>query len=364
MHQLLCTISRKYNIDMGTAENLVCESLRKKKVYDALILGQCFYNIIEDKSIKCYSGKFAVHEVWGSGQLIKTEPVHFIPIFMAKRYIHWWKQERKDVMWKTNNFCSTTVSGGKVYKKKLLPFGDIKLKPIHCPQTFKHSLIRKLMAKKRRGVGIVRNKHFFKDQTGKKCYKVKALVKKDCCNKKDFKNASLWLHSVDKIKINVTLQHLMYLCLSTNHAVHIDQSVIWYDDIDSITLYEGKVSIDGTHSYDIPQKNYIIPNINKYINSIHAEGHLFIDKVSAKIAVVVNYFFDTMNKKAKEADAVMMRRYFFAKKHELQFREQSLLFLEGTCINEPLFEFISQKNGKIMIRSIIIKTDWRFFCQM
>jgi hypothetical protein len=48
MNQLLSAISLKFNNDLPTSENLVCETFRAKEGFDSLVRGQCLYDVIHN----------------------------------------------------------------------------------------------------------------------------------------------------------------------------------------------------------------------------------------------------------------------------------------------------------------------------
>jgi hypothetical protein len=251
MCQILSILCRKHNIDTPTAENLVCEAFRERKVYDTVVAGQCLYNILVDTSkSKAYHERYYVAEIWGSNQTIPIIYISFpTGAYFCLIYLHWLKPIENMVQWNNKDLITYNMNGNK-YQLVTNPIRDIIKNP---NLNVLHQLpnnIKKQFTRKQKGKGIVY--HTF----GAKYIRHHRQVVAS--------QATCWRKNVTSITVLVTLQQLMKLCLIEQYTIVVNEKELSFEGVEAMIIYNGVIKLSDNSIYGIPNNSRLFPEAQHF----------------------------------------------------------------------------------------------------
>jgi hypothetical protein len=107
MNQVLSVVAYYYQIEKPKAENLLCESLRKRSAYDWFLPQQHIYDVKVDESVP-YKDRFSVTCITVQGNQDKMKSINYPNNFISREYIHWWKDD-------VNNIRKLVIVGTTIF---------------------------------------------------------------------------------------------------------------------------------------------------------------------------------------------------------------------------------------------------------
>jgi hypothetical protein len=339
MNKLITIVSIKYSVDAITAENIICESFRKTKVFDFQLPGQCLYDVIEGKS-KDLINKYTVHKILLDGTGTPSNPTITSPVQISgSRFMYWWfpKQESlKKFNYTINDLYYKPNANVNYFSiRHLRPRGMQKHKPnvVLCKEV-PCKLLR-----------LRRNKHNRQSKYKERVAYISRLIA--LRNKQQY------------IKIDINVMKKMCFDNNKNKPTYNCIGDMKTGFCTTITVGSQLYHVDGSQEEVITFYN----KFDMFTPTDDGPGRFrFAKKKTADVFCVVNYFYNNIPK----AKTVQEKRLQFIQKNNINIREYTTLV--DAVTKRKMFCIWRKKKGCYMIQYVGIfrlnNNDWKPFCHI